>query len=118
VAVDQGTSVHAWLAEAFNRENARIGRRRWLTELRVAPTDEHPGSTDLYDVDEQAVVDWKDLGPTSLAKIKSGRIPRHYHVQLLLYGLGCLRAGLPVRRVVLVALPRGHPPSTGCTPGP
>ena len=103
----QGTSVHAWLAEAFNRENARIGRRRWLTELRVAPTDEHPGSTDLYDVDEQAVVDWKDLGPTSLAKIKSGRIPRHYHVQLLLYGLGCLRAGLPVRRVVLVALPRG-----------
>jgi len=102
-----GTAVHAWLEKTFSAENARIGLQRWLTELRVYPTPQHPGSTDLYDRREEAVVDWKCLGATTLAKIKrpSGP-PRRYHVQLLLYGLGCLVAGLPVSRVVLIALPR------------
>lgn len=101
-----GTAIHAWLADTFGNENARYGYTRFLTELAVAPTPEHPGHTDLYDAREQAVVDWKALGPTSLAKIRSGTPPRHYHVQLLLYGLGCLALGLPVRRVVIAALPR------------
>lgn len=102
-----GTAVHAWLAAAFERENERYGMIRYLTELRVAPTPAHPGSTDLYDDWEQAVVDWKILGPTSLSKVRSPSGPsRRYQVQLLLYGAGCRAAGLPVKRVVLCALPR------------
>ena len=101
-----GTAVHAWFSAMLDHENDYIGFQRYLTELRVAPTPDHPGSTDLYDRLEQAVCDWKILGPTSLAKIRSGHPPRKYYVQLLLYGLGCQLAGLPVRRVVIIACPR------------
>jgi hypothetical protein len=102
-----GTAVHAWLAQAFQDENARIGLIRFLTELSVAPVPEHPGTTDLYDGIEQATVDHKVLGPTSMAKIQSpDGPPRHYLVQLLLYWLGCQVAGLPSKRIVLIAYPR------------
>lgn len=101
-----GTSIHAWMAETFDRENDILGYERYLTEMRVAPTPQHPGSTDLYDRDEQAVCDWKFLGPSSLAKIRSGKPPRKYVVQTLLYGMGCQLAGLPVKRVVIIACPR------------
>jgi hypothetical protein len=101
-----GTAVHAWLGSTFERENDTLGFLRYLTELRVAPTQDHPGNTDLYDTAEQAVVDWKVLGPGSLAKIRSGKPPRKYFVQTLLYGLGCQLMGLPVKRVVICALPR------------
>ena len=101
-----GTAVHAWLGSTFERENDTLGFLRYLTELRVTPTEEHPGNTDLYDTAEQAVVDWKVLGPSSLAKIRSGNPPRKYRVQILLYGLGCQLMGLPVKRVVICALPR------------
>lgn len=104
-----GTSVHAWLADVFTRENDFLGVSRYLTEMRVSPTPEHPGSTDLYDAAEMATVDWKILGPTTLNKIRSGNPPRKYRVQLLLYGLGCQLAGLPVKRVVIAALPRTAP---------
>jgi hypothetical protein len=101
-----GTAVHAWMGDTFDRENETLGTERYRTEIRVFPTPEHPGNSDLYDAAEQAIVDWKVLGPTSLAKIRSGKPPRKYVVQTLLYGLGCQLAGLPVRRVVICALPR------------
>ena len=101
-----GTAVHAWLASTFDHENETLGFMRYLTELRVAPTAEHPGSTDLYDTAQRAVVDHKVLGPSSLAKIRSGKPPRKYFVQTLLYGLGCQLMGLPVERVVIIAYPR------------
>ena len=109
-----GTAVHAWLAQAFEDENARIGVQRYLTELRVSPVLEHPGTTDLFDYTEEAVCDHKVLGPTSMAKIRSpGGPPRVYRVQLLLYWLGCLRAGLPAKRIVLIAYPRTAPTLDG-----
>lgn len=101
-----GTAVHAWLGSTFERENDTLGFMRYLTELRVTPTEEHPGNTDLYDGAVKAVVDWKVLGPTTLAKIRSGNPPRKYRVQILLYGMGCQLMGLPVERVVICALPR------------
>jgi hypothetical protein len=101
-----GTAVHAWLASTFDRENDTLGFLRYLTELRVAPTEAHPGSTDLYDAGIKGCVDWKILGPTTLAKIRSGNPPRKYRVQILLYGLGCQLMGLPVERVIICALPR------------
>lgn len=102
-----GTAVHAWLSVAFLDENARENLLRWVTETAVTPHPDYPGHSDLYDALEQAVVDWKVLGATSLAKVKSAAGPsRKYRVQLVLYGIGFRALGLPVRRVALAALPR------------
>lgn len=112
-----GTACHAWTAEAFEADNARHGVLRWVAEQKVTPHPEHPGTADLYDALERAVVDHKFLGVSSMAKIRritaagswqarAGLWPRHYLVQLLLYGLGYHLMGLPVRRVVLAAYPR------------
>jgi hypothetical protein len=104
----RGTALHAWAAEAFEADNDRTGKLRWIAEQKVTPTgfDEHPGTADLYDAVERAVVDHKFLGTTSMQKIRGGGgPPRHYVVQLLLYGAGYRALGLPVDRVVLAAYP-------------
>jgi hypothetical protein len=102
----RGTALHAWAADAFTADNVRHGLLRWVAEQRVTPHPDHPGTADLYDAVERAVVDHKFLGETSMAKIRrpSGP-PRKYVVQLLLYGLGYLRLGLTVRRVAVAAYP-------------
>jgi len=99
-----GTAAHAWAADAFLADNVRRGLR-WVAEQKVTPHPEHPGTADLYDAAEWAVVDHKFLGESSMAKIRKDP-PRHYVVQLLLYGLGYRNLGLPVRRIVLAAYPR------------
>jgi len=101
-----GTAVHAWLADAFEQDNQKTDSQRWFAERRVIPHPEHAGTGDLYDAWEAAVLDHKCLGETSLNKVRSGRVPRKYKRQLLLYGLGFIRMGLPVRRVGLIAYPR------------
>lgn len=108
----RGTALHAYAEDVFGDENARLGRDRWTTERKVepfegaSPFETHRGTADLFDADEQAVVDHKFLGVRSMDKIRSAAgPPRHYVVQLLLYALGYTRLGLPVRRVVLLAYP-------------
>ena len=104
-----GTAIHAYMADAFNWDNRHNGYLRWLPEQRVTPDpgpDPHPGTTDLYDAHERAVVDWKAQGDSTRAKLRSQGPPRHYFVQLLLYRRGYLNIGFPVDRVVLVSLPR------------
>ena len=107
VASIVGTAVHAWLAEAFAGDNKRSGLLRWVTEQRVVPHPDHSGTADLYDASEQAVIDHKCLGDSSMSKVRSAAgPPRRYIVQLLLYGAGYRNLGLPVRRVALAAYPR------------
>lgn len=106
-----GTALHAWEADAFDADNVRSNVLRWVTEQKVAPHPDHPGTADLYDAVESAVVDHKNLGPSSLQKIRKGGVnnciaPRHYRAQLFLYGLGYVLKGLPVRKVVIAAYPR------------
>jgi hypothetical protein len=102
----RGTALHAWAADAFTADNVRRGLLRWVAEQKVTPHPDHPGTADLYDAVEQAVVDHKFLGETSMAKIRRPEgPPRKYRVQLLLYGLGYLLLGLPVRRVAVAAYP-------------
>jgi hypothetical protein len=106
-----GVAVHAWLAEAFAEDNRRRGLIRWVPEQRVVTHPDtsliHPGTGDLYDAVEQAVGDHKVLGESTAAKVRSvGGPPRKYVVQLLLYGEGFRRLGLPVRRVALIVWPR------------
>lgn len=102
-----GTAVHAWLAAAFAADNTRSGALRWVPEQRVTPHPEHSGTADLYDAAEQAVVDHKVLGESSMAKIRRPEgPPRKYRIQLLLYATGYRALGLPVQRVALAAYPR------------
>lgn len=102
----RGTALHAWAADAFTADNDRQGVLRWIAEKRVTPHPDHSGTADLYDAVEQAVVDHKFLGPTSMNKIRGpGGPPRHYVVQLLLYARGYRLLGLPVNRVALAAYP-------------
>lgn len=56
-----GTSVHAWLATACEDDNRRDKTLRWLTEQAVEPAPGYGGHADLYDAQEQAVVDWKGI---------------------------------------------------------
>jgi hypothetical protein len=100
-----GTACHAWAEAAFTADNERGGILRWIAEQRVTPHPDHPGTADLYDAVEKAVVDHKFLGESSMAKVRNSP-PRKYVVQLLLYGLGYYLMGLPVTRVVLAAYPR------------
>lgn len=101
-----GTAVHAWLADTFANHNQRMGALRFLAEQRVTPRDQNPGTADLYDAVEQAVVDHKCLGRTTLEKLRKSGPPRKYYVQLLLYALGYRRLGFPVKRVAIIAYPR------------
>lgn len=101
-----GTAIHAWLAEAFNGDNQRYNYVRWLAEFRVHPHPDHPGTGDLYDFHEQAVVDHKGLGDTTLNALRAKGPPQRYYVQKIAYARGFKLMGLPVKRTVLVAWPR------------
>ena len=98
-----GTAIHAWLDTAFA---AAQPAGRWLTERRVSPTDDHPGTADLYDAQNFRVIDHKCLGSSTHDKLRTQGPPRHYYVQLLLYALGYIRAGYTVRSIAIAAWPR------------
>ena len=100
----RGKALHSHAEGVFSADNLRRGLLRWVVEQRVTPHPEHPGTADLYDGCEYCVGDHKFLGESSMAKVRKGW-PRHYLVQLLLYGLGYWLMGLPVRRVALIAYP-------------
>ncbi|HEY1705568.1 MAG TPA: hypothetical protein VGG75_38270 [Trebonia sp.] len=104
-----GTAIHAYLADAFEWDNAHNSYLRWLTEARVTPDpgpDEHPGTADLYDCHLRALVDHKGQGESTRAKLKANGPPRHYFVQLLLYRRGYQNLGLPVERIAIASWPR------------
>lgn len=98
-----GTAVHAWLDTTFT--NAQPAGR-WLPERKVAPTDDHPGTADLYDAHNFRVIDHKCLGSSTHDKLRTQGPPRHYFVQLLLYALGYIRAGYRVDSIAIAAWPR------------
>ena len=113
-----GTAVHAWLEEQFLTFNqvARQdnGASRFLVEQRInagpMAGQDLTGSCDLYDRVTATSVDWKIIGPSShkmlRADLNAGRGPKRvYRSQLHTYGLGFTLRGLPVDRVMLVALP-------------
>lgn len=100
----RGKALHRHAEDVFSSDNLRHGLLRWVTEQRVTPHPEHPGTADLYDAVEKCVDDHKFLCESTMAKIRKGW-PRHYLVQLLLYGLGYHLMGLPVRKVVIIAYP-------------
>lgn len=102
-----GTAVHAWLAPAFELDNRRLGRIRWIVEHRVQIRPGLSGTVDLTDLDNYDVIDHKIQGDTSMKKTRKGIWREQYRRQLMLYGMGWENDGLRPKRVILMAYPRG-----------
>ena len=106
-----GVAVHAWLADAFNADNAaRVAAGqapRWLTEQQVTIRTGLSGSCDLLDLQTMTVVDHKTVGVANLRKYRANGHPgQQYETQLMLYGMGWVNAGLPIRTVAVIFYPR------------
>jgi hypothetical protein len=118
-----GTAGHAYVEEMFRWDNGRRLQAgtyaRWIPETRVCPDpiagdegvlvpgpNSHPGTADLYDAANRALVDHKFLGDSSRQKLIKSGPKRVYYVQLLLYRRGFQFLGLPVDKIVLLAWPR------------
>jgi hypothetical protein len=109
VGVDHGHRRARVRRRGVRLGNQHNGYLRWLTEQRVTPDpgpDQHPGTADLYDAFERALVDHKFQGDSTRARLKASGPPRHYFVQVLLYRRGYLNIGFPVDRVVIASWPR------------
>lgn len=101
-----GTAMHGWLEKTFNSWNLANGDEKWLTEQRVKIDDVIEGSSDLYDVELEAVIDWKGVGPDVMRKIRKEGPPMSYITQIQLYGYGFTLLGFPVKKVCLAFLSR------------
>lgn len=106
-----GTSVHAWMAAAYEAENTKLAgtpaHDRYLIEHRVTLPGGITGSCDLYDRDGGDVVDWKVVGLDRLKGYRKSGPGAQYRAQGHLYGLGLQLAGEHPQRVSIVFLPRG-----------
>lgn len=117
-----GSAVHEWLAKMVGWYNDvwldRAANPRFIIENRVHVVADNQGyttsgSTDIYDVDMQRVVDWKIVGTTTMRKVEAGATPHEkagpqYTVQGMTYGKGWVQAGYPVKSVLIAFLPRSN----------
>jgi len=101
-----GTSIHTWLGDAFTAYEKFTNVGRYLTEAVVEPDDMVTGHSDLYDAERRMVIDWKTVSTKNLAKFKEEGPSESYVIQVNLYAMGQIKAGRPVDKVCLVALPR------------
>jgi hypothetical protein len=117
-----GSAVHEWMAKMTLWYNdvylGRAHNPRFIVENRVKVEARNAGydtagSTDVYDVDHQRVVDWKIVGVTTMRKVDKGSTPQEqagpqYTVQAMTYGKGWRQAGYPVKTVMIAFLPRSN----------
>ena len=117
-----GSAVHEWMARMTEWYNdvylGRAHNPRFIVENRVKVEARNngydtSGSTDVYDVDNQRVVDWKIVGVTTMRKVEAGGTPYEqagpqYTVQGMTYGKGWVQAGYPVKTVLIAFLPRSN----------
>ncbi len=105
----QGRAVHAFLQDIVDTYQATTGTQRYITEGKVSVGTVGgiviDGHSDLLDTWTGCVVDYKDLGITSIRKYRKQMSVTYRH-QLHLYGKGWYDAGFVVKSVALWALPR------------
>ena len=106
-AAVQGTSVHAWMAAAYQGENDRCGYAPYLVEHRVHLPGGISGSCDLYDRHTGTVIDWKMTGQNRLREYRRDGPGPQYRAQAHLYALGLHLDGESPQYVADVFLPRG-----------
>lgn len=106
-----GTAVHEQFSDWLHQANERDGFR-YLFDLRVWVGDLYPGrpitgSFDAFDTWTGTVIDLKC--PTKSRIDRTRNKPDNgpqYETQVDLYGVGAVNAGLPVRHVGILRLPR------------
>jgi hypothetical protein len=101
-----GTATHSWLEEAAHAANRRLGRTRWLTEIRVEVCPGLSGSCDIYDFDTFTAIDWKVPGAARFKKYTTTGAGPTYKGQRHMYGRGLIRMGLRVDFVANCYIPR------------
>jgi hypothetical protein len=100
-----GTAVHYWL-----EHHVELGEG-WHSELDVpvAEIDGYgmiTGHIDGYSEVAETVVDYKIVGDNTLKKLRQYGLGPQYHYQRNLYGMGVAYAGLPVKYVMNLYIPR------------
>lgn len=113
-----GSSVHHFMALAAAYYNDVVLNRpdnpRFLVEHRVKVASANSGydtsgHTDLYDVDNQRVVDWKIVGVTTMRKVTGpAGDTDQYRVQGQTYAAGWAQAGYDVKETMIAYLPRSN----------
>lgn len=101
-----GTAMHSWLDDAVSMWMRAHDSKDWLTETALSINSFVQGHSDLYSVEHQAVIDWKGAGPTVMKKVQANGPSDGYIIQTHIYGYGYEKAGMPVKKVSLVFLPR------------
>jgi hypothetical protein len=102
-----GTSVHAWMAAAYEAKNRQLGCQRYLIEHRVHLPGGISGSSDLYDRETCVNNDWKITSLDNIRKYRRSGPGQQYRIQGHLYGLGMLLAGEAPADIAITFLPRG-----------
>jgi hypothetical protein len=99
-----GTAIHAWLAEAFEADNADAD---WLIEHRVEVRPGLSGTLDLFDRTNGIVIDHKCVGATSMKARKADGPTEQQVIQLNIYGYGLEQQGHEVKQIALAFYPLG-----------
>lgn len=102
-----GTGAHDQLETFVRRANEALGRTRFLPEFPVIVREGLAGTSDLLDLDDKHVWDWKFPSTSRLAHYRSHGPSRVYRIQAHCYGRGARNAGFDINRVGIVFLPRG-----------
>jgi hypothetical protein len=102
----QGTALHAWLADAFERFNDKDAPRFFI-ERRVEVNEGLVGTCDLFDTIDGVVIDHKCVGSSSMQKRKREGATEQQRIQINLYGLAYEKMGFTVKKVALVFYPIG-----------
>lgn len=102
-----GTGAHAELEKFVQRANVALGRTRWLPEFPVTVRPGLSGTSDLIDLDERRIWDWKLPSTSRLGHYRRHGPSRVYRVQAHLYGRGARNAGIDIEHVGIIFLPRG-----------
>jgi len=102
----QGTAIHSWLADAFERFNDKDDPR-FMIEFRVKVSEDLGGTCDLYDKVDGVVIDHKCMGTTSMKSRKRDGMTAQQRVQVNAYGYGLEQMGHEVKSVALACYPLG-----------
>lgn len=103
-----GTAIHKWLENAVNKYQQHHNTYDFKTETRVTADGlMGRGSSDLYKASTQTVIDHKSAGTDVMKAMIGGKTPPAGYIrQIMIYGMGYVNAGYPVKDVALVFYPR------------
>jgi len=102
----QGTAIHSWLADAFEKFNVK-GQERFLIEFKVSVSDDISGTCDLFDITDKMIIDHKCMGASSMKARKADGMTQTQRVQIQCYAYGAEKLGYEVKKVAIACYPLG-----------